>query len=217
MTQPLIIIGTGGNACDILDVIEAANAIKPSWNVIGCLDDGRDIGAEFLGFPILGKLVDAAKFDALFINAVGSDRSCCRKPEIIQSTGLDRTRFATLVHPQSSVSSRAQIGFGVCINFGVSIAGRVFIGDHVSLGAGCIIGHDAELTDYSVIAPGAVISGSVHVGTASYIGAGASIRQQIRIGAASIVGMGAVVVKDVSDGGIVVGNPAKPLHSKVLE
>ena len=49
MTQPLIILGTGGSAYDVLDVVEAINAVSPAWDVVGFLDDARSPGERHLG------------------------------------------------------------------------------------------------------------------------------------------------------------------------
>ncbi len=213
MNQSLIILGTGGNAYDILDIIEALNASWREWKVVGFLDDLRPADSEYLGIPVLGPIRCAAYWkEAQFINAIGSDRSYLRRPEILASTGLSCDRFATLIHPAASVSSYARIGRGVYINHGVSIGGGAVIGHHVSLGPGSIIGHDTVIEDHAIIAPGAVVSGHVHIERNSYIGAVASIRQKLRIGAGALVGMGAVVVKDVEAGTTVVGNPAHLLR-----
>jgi sugar O-acyltransferase (sialic acid O-acetyltransferase NeuD family) len=209
--EPLILLGTGGNACDILDIVEAINAACPTWDVVGFLDDMRERGSEYLGLPVLGRLADASRHEAWLLNAIGSDKSYRHRPRIMAGTGAEAGRFATLVHPAASVSARARLGHGVYVNYGVSVAGRVVVGDHVSLGAGCIVGHDTQIEDYAIVAPGAVVSGGVQVGRASYIGAASCIRQQIRIGAEALVGMGAVVVKDVTEGAVMVGNPARPL------
>ncbi|HEV3445099.1 MAG TPA: NeuD/PglB/VioB family sugar acetyltransferase [Gemmataceae bacterium] len=215
MLQPLIILGTGGNAYDFLDVVEAINARQEAWTVAGFLDDAAAAGSSFAGLPVLGRLRDAGQFaDHYFINAIGSDKSYRRRPDILASTGIDIERFATLVHPGASVSSRARLGHGVCVNHGVTIAGAVVVGNHVTLCPGCILGHDAAIEHYAVIAPGAVISGFVRVGRSCYIGAGSVIRQRLRIGAGALVGMGAVVVRDVEDGVTVIGNPAR-VHSSL--
>ena len=44
MTRPLVILGTGGSAYDLLDIVEAINAIQPTWEPIGFLDDARPAG-----------------------------------------------------------------------------------------------------------------------------------------------------------------------------
>src|SRR4051794_18293779 len=107
----LIILGTSGNALDVLDVVEAINAVAPTWTIAGFLDDANEPGTRHHGHEVLAPLREAAQFrDHAFINAIGSDRSYRNRPEILATTGLDPDRFATLVHPSASVSSRSRVG-----------------------------------------------------------------------------------------------------------
>jgi sugar O-acyltransferase (sialic acid O-acetyltransferase NeuD family) len=215
MSQALVILGTGGSAYDVLDIVEAINAIRPTWRVAGFLDDARPVGSVHLGIEVLGPLRDAMKFRSCqFINVIGSDSSYRRRPEIVALTGLKPEQFATLVHPGASVSGRVRLGRGVYVNHGVSVGGGAVIGDHVALSPGCIIGHDSVIEDYALVAPGAVVSGFVRLGRACYVGARSVIRQQLRIGEKALVGMGAVVVREVAPGTTVVGNPARVLEKR---
>jgi sugar O-acyltransferase (sialic acid O-acetyltransferase NeuD family) len=214
MSRSLIIIGTGGGALDVLDVIEASNATSPLWSVAGFLDDASEPGDLFYGIDVLGGISDAARFpECAFIKAIGSERSYQRLPRILASAGVATDQFATLSHPTASVSRRAILGRGVLVNHGVSVGGGVAIGDHVVLCPGAIVGHDTRVGDFGIVAPGAVISGHVAIERNCYIGAGAVVRQGIRIGEGSLVGMGAVVIRDVEPGTTVVGNPARRLRS----
>jgi sugar O-acyltransferase (sialic acid O-acetyltransferase NeuD family) len=218
MTQPLIILGTGGSAYDVLDIVEAINAVAPTWHVAGFLDDAREVGSQQLGFAALGALREAGRFEECwFLNVIGSDRSYHRRQEILATTELGVERFATLVHPKAAVSSYARLGRDVYVAAGASIGGGVTVEDHVGVSPGAIVGHDTSIESYSMIAPGAVVSGFVHIGRGAYVGAGAVVRQHLRIGTKALVGMGAVVVRDVPDEAIVVGNPARPLSSRRAE
>jgi sugar O-acyltransferase (sialic acid O-acetyltransferase NeuD family) len=209
--RALVIIGTGGNALDVLDVVDAVNRGGPAWEVSGFLDDAAPAGTTVYGLPVLGRIEDSNRCGAAeFINVIGSDKSFGIRPTIIDRLALPVERFATLVHPMASVSTRARLGGGVCVNHGVSIGGRAVIGNHVYFGAGCIIGHDAIIEDHAVIAPGAVVSGLTRIGGGSYVGAGAIIKQTKQVGARAVVGMGAVVCTDVPAGATWVGLPAAP-------
>lgn len=215
MRKHLVILGTGGSALDVLDVVDALSVHGAAWKVVGFLDDGRPAGTEHLGMEVLGPLATAPQHREYgFINTIGSDVNYKQRAAIIATTRLERQRFVTLVHPGASVSERAKVGVGVCVNYGVSVGGKAVIGDHVYLCPGAIIGHDATVGDYSIIAPGAVISGFVRIGQDCYIGAGATVRQHISVGDYSLIGMGAVVVKDVQACGTVVGNPAASLRER---
>jgi len=212
MAAPLIIIGTGGNALDILDVVEAINRDAPTWELVGFLDDSRGLGSRYQGLEVLGGLRDAGRHTGRWIiNAIGSDKSYRKRPDIIAQTKLGPDRFATLVHPRACVSSRASLGPGTCVNAGAVVGGGVAVGAHTWLGAGCVVGNDSVIEDYAMIAPRAVLTGFVRVRTAAYVGAGACVRQRTTIGDRSLVGLGAVVIGDVDPGTTVVGNPARVL------
>lgn len=212
MARRLVILGTSGNAYDVLDVVDAINSRSPTWEVAGFLDDGRERGSRHLGFPVLGELADAAALgECWFINAIGSDSTFRRRPGVVARCGIGSERFATLAHPSATVSGRARLGAGVCVNHGASVAGGVAVGDHVSIGPLAVVGHDSVVGEHSILAPAALISGSVDVGRACYLGAACAVRQRIVIGEEALVGIGAVVIRNVPPHGVVVGNPARPL------
>jgi sugar O-acyltransferase (sialic acid O-acetyltransferase NeuD family) len=213
MSQPLVILGTGGGASELLDVIDAINAIRPTWQPTGYLDDTRPRGSRHFGIEVLGPLCEAGRFvDCAFANAIGSDKSYRRLPEIVATTGLAAGRFPTLVHPGASVSRRARLGSGVRVNFGTWIGGETTVGNHVTICPGAFLGHDVVIEDFTILSPGATINSSVHVGRACYLGAGSVILQKVRIGAGALVGIGAVVLNDVEPEAVVFGNPARVLQ-----
>jgi sugar O-acyltransferase (sialic acid O-acetyltransferase NeuD family) len=212
MSERLIILGTGGTAYDILQIVEAINAVAPKWEIAGFLDDSRAPGSKFLGIEVLGPLSAAPSFrGSKFILAIGSDLSFRDRPALIARTCLAREDFATLVHPRANVSRLANLGFGIHIGPGVSISGVACIDDHVAIWPLCAIGHDARIGAYSVLAPAACISGFVTIGKACYLGARCAVRQRVILGDGAMAGMGAVVIDNVPPGGVVVGNPARAL------
>ena len=61
-------------------------------------------------------------------------------------------------------------------------------------------------------APGGVLAGLVDVGEGAMIGVHATVLPRLKIGAWATVGGGAVVVRDVPEGAVVAGNPARELR-----
>lgn len=55
--------------------------------------------------------------------------------------------------------------------------------------------------------------GAIHVGARTFIGNGVLILPGVTIGKRCVIGAGAVVTKDVPDGSVVAGNPAKIIGS----
>ncbi len=74
------------------------------------------------------------------------------------------------------------------------------------------VDHECKLGSGVHIAPGAVLTGWVEVQDCAMVGAGATILPNLVIGEGAIVGAGAVVTKDVGDGDVVVGVPARTLY-----
>lgn len=86
----------------------------------------------------------------------------------------------------------------------------ITIGDNVTFGPDVrILAHDASMHQalgYTKIAP-------VTIGNNVFIGAGSIVLPGISIGSNSIIGAGSVVTKDVPNGMVYAGNPAKEICS----
>jgi acetyltransferase-like isoleucine patch superfamily enzyme len=125
----------------------------------------------------------------------------------------DETKIGAFVEIQKNakVGKRCKISSHTFICEGVTIEDNVFIGHSVTFindsyprattsGGGLQTEADWKV-EQTVVKKGASI------------GSGATILSNVRIGENAIVGAGSVVTKDVPPNTIVVGNPAKFLHS----
>ncbi len=74
------------------------------------------------------------------------------------------------------------------------------------------IGHNTRIGRFSQITAGAVICGRVILGERCWVAPKACIDNAVVVGKNSLIGMGAVVLKDVPEGVIVAGVPAKILR-----
>jgi acetyltransferase-like isoleucine patch superfamily enzyme len=94
------------------------------------------------------------------------------------------------------------------INPGTSLA------DNVCVNTSASVDHDNTLERSSHIFPNATLAGGVTVGECSQIGSGAVVNPNLRIGRHSYVGAGAVVTRDVAEGVVVVGVPAREIKKQ---
>ena len=105
----------------------------------------------------------------------------------------------------SSIPPSADIGKGTVFAYGaigVVIHGSAVIGENCLIGQGVTIGAaEAYASSEKTRCP--------RVGDAVYIAAGARLLGDITIGSRCIIGASAVVLKDVADGTIVAGVPAR--------
>jgi sugar O-acyltransferase (sialic acid O-acetyltransferase NeuD family) len=121
--------------------------------------------------------------------------------------GLDR--LMTIVAPTAFISPTARIGHGSIVQRGVLVGRNARLGTAVKLNCGAQIHHNATVGDFTTVAPGARILGNVHIGSRTYIGSEAVILPRIRVGNGCVVGAGAVASRDVGDGVVVKGVPAR--------
>lgn len=105
------------------------------------------------------------------------------------------------------IGNSVQIGPGTMVCRGALT--DTVIADMVKLDGNVWIAHGVRLGKATMLAAHAQTSGSVEIGERTWMAPNCSVRQKLRIGSDAFVGIGTVVVKDVPDGTVVYGNPAK--------
>jgi sugar O-acyltransferase (sialic acid O-acetyltransferase NeuD family) len=217
--QGLIILGTGGNAVDIVDLVHDLNAASrsPQYDCVGFLDDNPALwGMAWHGVPVLGPLAKAADLiEYRFINGIGSPGNFWRKDSILRACGLTPDRFVTLVHPTAVISRSATLGTGVVLFPHVTVCSNARIGNQVCVLPNSVVSHDVAIGDYTCVAGGVCISGGAQIGARCYLGSGSTLIGGIDVGDGSLVGMGSVVVREVPPNAVVAGNPARLLRRVV--
>ncbi|GII64102.1 putative acetyltransferase EpsM [Sphaerisporangium krabiense] len=208
---PLLLIGAGGLAREVAQLVHAINDASPTWDLLGHLDDDpAKQGALVDGVPVLaGSSEVFERKDARVVICTASPRDTASRARIAARLGLPDERYATLVHPSASVSRSSAIGPGSIVLAQVVMTAAVAVGAHVCVMPHVTLTHDDVVEDHATIASGARFAGGVRVGRGAYIGAGALVRENLTIGRHALVGMGSVVTKNVPAQEVWAGVPAK--------
>ena len=209
---PAVIIGSGGFGREVLAHIRSDQKINSQFELLGFIDKDSSQGTVN-GLPILGN--DEWAFANLsgnvqFFCAIGESQ---RRMQLSESFKTHGFRPATLIHESANVLESTAIAKGTLVLAGASLTTGIVLGKGCIINLNACIGHDVFLGDYVTIHPGACLNGGVKVKEGSEIGSNAVVLPNIKIGKNSIIGAGAVVTKDVPDGEVWVGVPAKKMDN----
>lgn len=133
------------------------------------------------------------------------------RKKLYEKVTKDGYKLAALIHPDVHVPATSKIGQGVIITSGVYISTNVSLEDNVLVNVHCVIGHDVLVQSNTVLSPNAALGGKCKVGANSYIGMSVPVKEGITIGSDTVIGMGSVVLRDIPEGVVAMGNPARAM------
>lgn len=212
----LVIWGSSGHARVLCEFTATLG-----YRLLALFDNNPGVESPFAGVPVFH---GRAGFD--------SWRASCREPgvqglvAIGGARGRDRREIqamllgagitpATVVHPTAFVAADARLGAGTQVLAQAAIAADARLGQACIVNTAASVDHECRLADGVHIAPGARLAGCVVVGENTLVGIGAVVLPRIRLGDNCIIGAGAVVTRNVPDGTMVYGNPARVVRASL--
>ena len=186
MSEPLLLIGSGGHARSIIDLIESS----ADWKIHGLVGLPHQVGNYVLGYPVIGcddDLPILREQCASAVLAIGQISDSALRVRLSQQLKNANFEFPTVISKYSVVSRFAHIGPGTTVGHGAIINAGAVIGSHCIINSRALVEHDANIGDYCHISTGVLINGDVSVGAYSFIGSGAMIREGLCLPQSTII------------------------------
>ncbi|OFX85984.1 MAG: hypothetical protein A2W99_16755 [Bacteroidetes bacterium GWF2_33_16] len=208
MKEKVIIVGDGGHAKIVIDILEQYGNIE----IVG-ITTKQPEKKEFFGYPIIGTdEILAFYFNKGIRNVAigigGFTNNNLRKEIFIKIKKLG-FNVISAIHPNATIASTAKLGEGVTIFGGVVINPDVVIGNNCIIATCSSIDHETIIEDHSLISAGVTVGANTIIKKGTLCALGSKIISGVTIGENSLIAAGAVVVNNIEKNTRVYGIPAK--------
>lgn len=205
----LIIIGAGGMGRTIYSNALECVGYGDTFTIKGFIDDNLNALNGVPNYPpIIGTIKDyVPQLDDVFVSSIGG---AARRPcmeEIISRGG----EFIELIHQTARIYTNAKLGKGNFIGAYTVIGNDAVIGDYNMIQSYTVIGHDAKIGNWNRIDTHVTCVGGIVIEDEVNIHTSAVISHKVRVETGAHVGALSFVIRKVSAGTTVMGNPAKKI------
>tara|TARA_Y100000589_G_scaffold329009_1_gene374497 strand:+ start:33169 stop:33771 length:603 start_codon:yes stop_codon:yes gene_type:complete len=187
--KDLLIIGCGGHARSVIDVINE----NAEWQIKGLIGLKEEVGKSVMDYPIIGDDLYLSKlrknFDNVFL-AIGKIGLDNRREKILKKLEFLDFTFPSVISKYSIISRYSVIGEGTFIGHNVVVNVNAKIGKNCILNTRSIVEHDSVIGENCHLSTGAIINGGVKIGHNSFIGSNSVIRENLTIPANTIISSG---------------------------
>ncbi|MGA3211888.1 MAG: acetyltransferase [Terriglobales bacterium] len=201
----VFVYGASGHGKVVADILTVQGIA-----VEGFIDDGpREDNEKVLGLGVLGDghwLEATARREPVDV-ALGIGDNFARRR--VARRLLYGIQLLTVVHPAATIARSAHLGAGAVVMAGSVVNPDAKIGTGAIINTGAIVEHDCQVGEFAHLSPHAAMGGCARLGECSWLGIGAVIIHNVAVGDYAIVGAGAAVIRDLDDGVIAVGVPAR--------
>lgn len=211
MSKPLIVIGSGGHASVIADIL-----LNQGRTIVATVspDEIKD-NSPLKGIKRL--MTDASLLDTYspeefdLVNGLGALPGNTLRTNLFDYFSNYGYKFQSVIAPSAIIAGGVKLEGGVQVMHGAIIQTNASIAKNCIVNSGSVVEHDCVIGAHNHIAPGATLSGGVITGDQVHIGTGASIIQSIKIGERAVIGAGCTIIRDVKAGQVIV-----PARNRVI-
>ena len=186
---PLLLIGCGGHARSLIDLIEA----EGRWRVQGLVGLPNQVGNVVLGYPVIGTDADLPTLRnscSAAILAIGQLPDPAPRQRLASRLRQLGYECPAIVSPHAVVSRYSQVSGGTVVANGAVVNAGAVVGAHCIINSRALIEHDVQIGDHCHVSTGALVNGGVRLGCGSFVGSGAMLREGLQLPAGTVISAG---------------------------
>jgi sugar O-acyltransferase (sialic acid O-acetyltransferase NeuD family) len=201
--QKYVVIGTGGHANSILDLIQSCGGAVEYF--VGSQNEMT----QHRGIPTVDFFEISSSSPKLkFVFGIGDYKI---RNRVLKEMNLSKhvIKFPPLIHPTAYVSKSATIANGTVVFANSYVGPNSRIGKFCILNTGASVEHDCMIGNQNFLAPGSILAGKVKIGDNCFLGMGSLISDGISIGSDSVIAANSFVNGNIPSNSFAAGTPAK--------
>lgn len=201
MNKPLIVIGAGGHASVLADIL-----IRQGQSILALIAPDSSGKGALRDLPLWrdeGRITTVHPDKYLLVNGIGSLPGNDLRTRIFLRYTEQGYRFASVIAQEAIISPYANLGQGVQVMPGAIVQSGAHVGDNTLINTGAIVEHDSVVGNHGHLAPRAVLCGGVTLGEQVHVGCAGVVVQGLHVGNEAVIGAGAVLTRDLPDNHIV--------------
>ena len=210
--KKIVIVGAGGFGREVEWLIKRINQVNPTYEMIGFVDDGKELGEKIGHSKVIYTTDELSKIDEELCVTIAIGNAKVRKMIANKLSANPNLKFPNLIDPSVIFDEEeVTLGEGNIICGGTIMTVNINIGNYNIINLDCTIGHDDTMKDYITIYPSVNVSGNVVLNNCVEVGTGTQIIQGLSVAENTIIGASAAVVKNIEESGTYVGVPVKKI------
>ncbi|MEP0848527.1 MAG: acetyltransferase [Phycisphaerae bacterium] len=199
-----LLVGAGGLLRLVRDILSAAPGMRPVefdgvWERFACSSLPQGVLPDEIA-ALWQRGVRRA------VVALEDNLARVAMAEALECRGFE---LCSAIHPLASISPSARLGRHVIVGARAIVCVHARIESHCVLSTASIAEHDNELGLGVRLETAARLAGGVQVDAFATVGVGSSVIPYRKLGKHVVVRPGSVVIRDVPDGAVVAGVPAR--------
>ncbi|KEY18814.1 NeuD/PglB/VioB family sugar acetyltransferase [Kaistella antarctica] len=211
--KKVIIVGSGGHAKVVIDIIEQMILNGSQLEIFGVTSNVLTKTDTFLGYQVLGsdEIIKNYSHNNGFSAAMGLGgyKDNILRDKVFHYVKGFGINFINAIHPTAIISKNVRLGEGIVIFPGVVINTEAQIGDNSIIATSASIDHETIIESNVLVSAGVTIGAYSTIGSGSLLALGSKVISGLLIGKNVLIAAGAMVVSNIEDNKKVFGIPAK--------